>query len=425
MASKETNQATPPGQIDRKHAGLLKLLLVLLVACVVRILWATQVEVVPLSDSNAYDSFARNLVRYGVFGWTASEPFAFWPPGTSFVYAAIYRLFGVEFVNIVIFNVAISAAIIVTSFRVALKFYSEKVALITAWTLALWPTLIFFTTVLASELPFLLLTTLALDVWSSSSERLVVKGAITGLLLGAAALVRPLAMALPIIFATSFWLYGRSGRFFAQLRSLVVSFVFMMIVILPWTWRNLQLYGEPVLISTNGGITLWMGNSPGTDGTYKDIPERVKQLPDNEQSRLLGAEALLYIRDAPIAFVTRTLYKIGKLYSNESIGIHWNADGIRERFGQNAISGLKLFSQLTWCAIFVFSVAGLLSCFLTEGVRALASPIVSTVAFYTIVHGVIVSQDRYHLAFASQLAMLAAIGLLKAIERARTWSSSS
>lgn len=396
------------------HSYRWHLALALLAAAAVRILWASQVNVVPISDSHAYDVFARNLLDYGVFGWTKDAPYAFWPPGTSLLYAAVYGLFGKSFSNIVALNVVLSCALLVTTFRVARRFYGNKVAIASAWVLALWPTLVMFTTILASELPFLLLTIGALDAWSMPGRSWLLKGIGAGALLGAAALVRPFALALPIVFAASFCLSGppSKGKTLTQLKMALACVLTMACVIAPWTWRNYRLYGEPVLISTNGGITLWMGNSEGSNGDYRDIPERLRGLNDNEQSRILGAEAKAYILAHPLSFATQTLRKVVQLYSNESIGVTWNADGIQQRYGSAAVTILKRFTQLSWALIFILAGLGVFSLIRRQGWRALVSPIVSSVAFYTLVHGVIVSQDRYHLAFASQLAILAGVGIL-------------
>jgi hypothetical protein len=38
------------------------------------------------------------------------------------------------------------------------------------------------------------------------------------------------------------------------------------LVIAPWTYRNLREYGRPVLIASEGGITFWTGNHPLSPG---------------------------------------------------------------------------------------------------------------------------------------------------------------
>jgi len=374
---------------------------------------------VPTSDSVAYDQFARNLVDYGVYGWTKEQPFTFWPPGTSFLYAAVFRLFGYGYSKIVVLNILLSCAIIVVTGRVAARLYSKEVALFAMLVLAAWPTLIMFTTLLASELPYLFLTMAAIDAWTIHNRSPALRGTTAGILLGAASLVRPLALMLPFVYgAAVLFERGHSRqRWCTQLTIIAACITAMAVLISPWTWRNYQLYGDPVLISTNGGATLWMGNSPGARGDYAEIPERLDGLNDNEMSKVLGAEAKQFILSDPLGFVVRTIRKIGMLYSNESIGVNWNAKGIQNAFGSSGLIVLKRFTQITWAIIFLLSITGGLILFRKQRWRAFCSPIVFSIFFYTVVHGVIVSQDRYHVVFAAQLTILAGVSLAALFER--------
>lgn len=43
-------------------------------AILLRIIWALIIPVIPLSDSNAYDMFAWNIVQHGTYGWAADQP---------------------------------------------------------------------------------------------------------------------------------------------------------------------------------------------------------------------------------------------------------------------------------------------------------------------------------------------------------------
>ncbi|MGE0350262.1 glycosyltransferase family 39 protein [Hydrogenophaga sp.] len=396
------------GIVDARHLGW-----ILLLALGLRLIWAWWIPVVPLSDGKAYDAFARTLVEHGTFGWNSHQPTAFWPPGTTFLHAVVYWLFGFNYFPVVAVNIGLSLALIVICARLAARFWGTRIATLTALTLALWPTLVMYPTILASELPFLVLTLLALDVWSNENVRPLRKGLGIGLLLGFAALVRPQALLLPLLYA--FCVVANAGMTWAatrsQLRLLITVGIVMAIVIAPWTWRNYQLYGEPVLISTNGGITLWMGNTPGTDGRYMYIPKEFGELPENERARTMGRQAKAYIQQDPLGFVIRAVRKVVILYSNESVGVGWNAEGIKQALGEPWVPGLKRFTQLTWMLILGLALVGLGATVCQRGWRkTLTSPFVLSILYFTAIHSVVVSQERYHLAFAGQMAILAAVG---------------
>ncbi|MBA4265997.1 MAG: hypothetical protein C0453_13015 [Comamonadaceae bacterium] len=410
------------GAVSTKH-----LIWILLIALGLRLIWAWWIPVMPVSDGAAYDAFARTLVDHGVFGWTAAEPTAFWPPGTTFIHAALYWAFGVNYLPIVVVNIGLSLGLIVICARLADRFWGPRVAMLTAWILALWPTLVMYPTILASELPFLVLTLLSLDVWTNEKIRPLHKGWMAGLLLGFAALVRPQALLLPLLFA--FCAVTSAGMAWAAIRSqfrlLIAAGVIMAVVIAPWTWRNFQLYGEPVLISTNGGITLWMGNTPGTDGSYMIVPEAFDALPENERARVLGQQAKEYIQQDPVGFLTRAVRKVVILYTNESVGVGWNVDGIRQALGEPWVNVLKRFTQVTWALILALALAGFWAAVRQQGVfRTLTSPITLSILYFTAIHAVVVSQERYHLAFAGQLAILAGLGAALISDRLRTWRNS-
>jgi hypothetical protein len=283
-----------------------------------------------------------------------------------------------------------------------------------------------FTTILASELLFMMLVLLALERWSHPALGTLSRGLSGGVLLGIATLVRPIALPLPLIFAASS-LVARGERGLAigwrrELVATVVASIAMLAVISPWAWRNYELYGELVLVSTNGGITFWMGNTPGTNGAYAEVPDWALKLRDNERSRALSAEALQYIAAEPLAFVLRTFRKVIPLYSYVTIAVTWNESGIKAGMGAALVWPLKLLTTASWFAILAGAIAGvLLAAYrrLTGMPPALLAWPGLTVIFLTFVHGVTVSQDRYHLAFAPQIAMIAALSLAWFYEQIR------
>jgi hypothetical protein len=199
-----------------------------------------------------------------------------------------------------------------------------------------------------------------------------------------------------------------------RVRLVTLCFVVMAIVISPWTLRNYRLYGEPVLISTNGGVTLWMGNAPGTGGGYLPIPDRLAILNDNERAKVLGEEANRIIFSDPIGFVLRSGVKFVRLYNNESIGVYWNEHGIEREFGSGAVTVLKRVTQISWAVILSLAILGVCVDFRDRGWRkTVLSPILGSIIFYSVTNSVIVSQDRYHLAFAAQIAIFAGIAMAR------------
>jgi 4-amino-4-deoxy-L-arabinose transferase-like glycosyltransferase len=406
--------AQPYNQESRELVWTSSLTRIAVLAVALRLIWAWWVPVIPVSDGAAYDAFARTLVLQGTFGWVENHPTAFWPPGTTFLHAALYALFGIRYEPIIAMNIALSVGVIWVTARLAARFWNQQTAVLTALVLAIWPTLVMYPTILASELPFAYFTLLALDLWTHPRLGATSRALLAGLVLGLAALIRPQALLLPLVYAAGLLLASRVTltALLGQARCVALAGIVMAVVIAPWTWRNHQLYGEPVLISTNGGITLWMGNTPGTDGRYMVVPHHYSHLPENEKERVLKQEAINYIVQDPAAFAERAVRKLLILYTNESVGVGWNLPGIRQAFGDAWAHRLKRLTQVSWALICLLAAAGIWSSLRRSGIRnTLFSPISLSILYFTAIHMVVVSQERYHLAFAGQWAILAALGL--------------
>jgi 4-amino-4-deoxy-L-arabinose transferase-like glycosyltransferase len=375
------------------------------------------IPVVPLSDSAAYDTFARMLAEHGVYGWTPDQPSAYWPVGTSAIYAALYAAFGHSYFPIVVLNIALSMGIVMMTARLGRIFFDDSTAIVAGSLIAIWPTQIAYVTILASELPFTLLVLLGFDAWYASRRSNLVRAMGGGLAFGAASYFRPIALLLPIVlWCSSFsgWKKLREG-----LPTVLLAMVVASLTIVPWSVRNTNVFGSFVLLSTNGGAVFWMGNNPEANGFYLPEPAFTKGLSEYERDKVLGQEALRYIMAEPVSFVARTIKKAALLNVGETIAIHWNAEGIKERFGERALLPLKVLTQGFWTCVLLLAFGGLVVMVRKRGLSvSLMNPIVLTCTYFTAVYAVTLAQDRYHVPLHPFFAMLAAITIVAAWERA-------
>jgi 4-hydroxybenzoate polyprenyltransferase/phosphoserine phosphatase/4-amino-4-deoxy-L-arabinose transferase-like glycosyltransferase len=384
----------------RRLIGLVALALAL------RILWALAVPVRPVSDSAAYDVFARGLAAGQGYGWKAGEPSAYWPVGTAAAYGALYAVFGVSPIPVVIFNLLLGGALVLLTALIAREWFGERAGLIAGLATALWPSLIAFTTVIASELPFIALLLLGVLLWR---RRSAVSAVAPGLVFAAAALLRPQALVIPAVLALGDLLRREPAR--ATLARAGIACAVMAAAILPWSLRNQRELGSFVLISTNGGANLWMGNSPGTQGAYMPLPAWTIGMDEVTRDRELGRAAGAYIRAQPGAFAARTLKKLVTLHDRETIGALWNP-GLRERYGAGAERAFKGVATVFWWAALALGLAGAAVLLAREGFRAWAGhPAVAIWACLAATHAVIVVQDRYHFPAIPLVAALAGLAL--------------
>ncbi|MFN0149657.1 MAG: tetratricopeptide repeat protein [bacterium] len=262
------------------------LAIILLVALALRIAYASEIRnapdfASPNADAAFHDYWARGLVSGN---WTppagetdpqiSSTPFLR-PPGYPYFLAASYLVTGSSYMGARVIQFALGLVNVVLAFLVARSLFGRRAGFIAAALMgAAWP-LIYFEgefqdNVLLVTLGLVLV--LAVARWHARpSARLALAiGAVAGL----SALARPNILAcLPILLAWAFWVLRRRGdsrRFVRDAAAIVLGTA---LAIAPATIRNLVVSGDPVLISCNGAINLYIGNNPKSDPVSPRIPD--------------------------------------------------------------------------------------------------------------------------------------------------------
>ena len=382
-----------------------KYLLVMLVAVVTRVAWAGLVPVVPVSDSISYDNLARNIAAGYGYAWGPGQPTMYWAVGPSFLFGVLYRVFGAEYGPIVMVNLVMGVASVALVMGLARRWFGSPTDWLAGLILAVWPSQVEFTTVLSSETPFLFLMLAAWLTYETDRIPWGWRSAWTGLFIAAACYMRPTGLLLAPVFALGH--LGRDRSIPRLAAELVVIFAVMAACIAPWAMRNKHYFGKAVWISANGGVNTWMGNSPGTTGSYRDLPGSVASMNELEREEYLRAEARAYILKEPGQFVIRSLVKLVRLHERESIGVVWNEPGIERRFGRGAVFGLKLASNLGYWAALALAIAGVFTSLQARGlVPTLFHPAVLIWGYFAGVHAITVFQDRYHFPIIPSLAIL-------------------
>lgn len=389
---------------------------ILLIALLLRLLWAiAAVPIVPVSDCNAYDTFAQNLANGYGYGWTPTERTAHWPPGTSFVYSIFYRLFGHTYVPIIILNLLLGITIIWCAMQLAEKWFNQQVAWLTGLLLTLWPVTIQFTTVLSSELLFTALFLVALIIWFNESTSLWLRALLVGLVLAAACYVRSATLFIPILLLLFRWINTR--EILRSFAAIIVVLIVMSLLIAPWSIRNTRLYGQFVLMSTNTGVALWIGNNPqAVHGGHMNVPPEIneKTIGMNlaQRSAYLKALAIDYIKQEQLKFITRTFKKLINLHKRDTIGVAWNEKGLVYRYGTGVLLPLKIVSQGYWLAMLGLALIGIIVLGKQQGwITMIIHPLVVIWGYFALGHAVTEIGDRYHFYSIPMIAILAALTL--------------
>ena len=388
---------------------------VLFAAFVLRVCWAISVPVIPLSDSNAYDVFAQNIAAGHCYCWRPGEPTAYWAVGTAALYAAIYGVFGHSYTAIVVLNILVALASVALGMSLARRWLGPVAGMLTGWILALWPLMIEFTTILASEMLFNLCVLAVFWLAGMPGWKWFPRGLAAGIALAASVYIRPVALLLaPLAFVQEALIQRRPGR---ALAACSLACVVMIALVLPWSMRNLQVFDRFVLVSTNAGANFWMGNNPDSNGGYMPLPE-TDIVNEADLDRDLNRKAWEYIREQPLAFVARSLKKAVVLHERESIGVSWNEEGLERSFGRGVLMPLKIISLAYWWLMLACAAYGLVLLLRRRTwLEVLSLPPLVAWAYYTAVHAITVTGDRYHVPSDPFIAMLAAYALGEILAR--------
>ena len=228
----------------------------------------------PGSDLDEYDTYAWNMAQgRGYRGPSPAFPdrehLTSWRmPGTSLVFAAVYKLAGHKPSAAAVVNVFMSAATCIALFFIGTKLCDERAGRMVAAVYAVWPHAIFLSTNLWSEPLYVLLLLLFVLHCFELAERPDLRNVLlSGFLLGALLYVRPHALLLPFI---GFWIILVYWPYWRKMAAACGIFVVAALMLTPWVIRNYRVHGAFVPFTTQGGEALLVGNNRivATDPAY-------------------------------------------------------------------------------------------------------------------------------------------------------------
>jgi hypothetical protein len=215
-------------------------------------------------DSLHYLAMARRLLEGGGYSYWGGSPDAYVSPGYPLLVAGLFHLFpGAPLAAVRWCQVLLGAA---TAGVAALW-----AGILPGILVALYPSFIWSTGGLLSEVPFLFLfvSYLALHARLLASDRPRPTAALlTGAVLGLCVLTRPVVAPVPVVIAVVEWLSGRRTALgWGGLAGILAGAA---LVNLPWWLRNLLVLHRLVLFSQEAANPLVGGLSP--DGAQFAVP---------------------------------------------------------------------------------------------------------------------------------------------------------
>ena len=315
---------------DRKY----QLPVIFVAALLVRLcaMFFLQTYIFPDADAFGfgYGETARQVVLGEGFslGYDASgapRASAVAPPGYVYFLALIFHLFGIYSVTSAVVTEVIqsltAAFTCIVFYQLGRKF-NEKVGLLAALAIALYPPSILFSIGRISPiiLVVLLLGLIMLYLLKIQETLRYRDAVICGLLMSVAALFEPTVILFYMAGCGWLFFWSANSRATALKCSMIMGLV-CIVGILPWVIRNYTVFGTFTPVKSSMGEKLLVGNNPYCNGVTFECRDfdkvfseeerrELKQADEVQANKIMLNKAISIIKNDPQAFLNSTLKRI-------------------------------------------------------------------------------------------------------------------
>ena len=351
--------------------------------------------------------------------------FAHHPPGWVTLLAGVSELGGRSPHAHQVTGLVVGLGVIVVAGLVGRRYVDARVGVVAAFLAALYPGFWVLDVQILSEplglvIGGLLMLVLA-DLWERPS---VARAALAGAVGGTLALVRSEQALLLVVAVAPVLLLNPSVGIRRRLRWTGVAALATLVVIAPWTVHNLGRFEEPVLLSTNAGGTLLVGNcSPTTYagallGSYdsrcvRQLGLSMRGLDRSQTEPQYRSAALDNMRDNLNRLPATVLARHGR-----TLGAFRPAQTV-----EFAASWLGSATWAVWAWVTSFWILLPLAAYGSVALRRaqtfqwpLVAPLLVTLLVVTVAYG----EPRYHTPADLGIVVLAAVALDRLVRRVRS-----
>jgi hypothetical protein len=391
-------QARVDGASDARYLWLYAVLggLVLRLAT-----WRFELPAIQVNDGLHYLKLANSLYLHQAY---ALDGYAFWPPGTPFIYTAFMHVFGQAAWLPIVVNCFffLLAAASVRSLCRSLHFTPGQGALSVA-VLAFWPALFLPSAQVSKEIllvglvPTVLALLLVRRTWAA-----LLAGGVAGLTI----LTQPSLMCMPAFLCAA--LAAARVPFKSILMRMALLVAGALIAIAPWSYRNYQIFGEVVPVSTNAGLVLHAGNQPamvkplGEVGGFLEPPAPPKPF-DNDLllSRWHKEQAIRFILTNKVDFARLVWHRLVITLGDDSDSAYRSLR-LTDKVSNMTYLLFKALSNIAWMAIAALMAASCWAIRKREANTLAPLAILSAGAtlYLMAVHGMAEGGARHHMAWS-------------------------
>lgn len=429
MNSTKTLSAPQSGVRSRERwltkSDFVALAAVSLFALAVRIVFVSIVHPTPISDFGWYYQQAWNVSR-GLGLMSNGLPTAYWPPGWPYFLAVIFTLFGPNVYAGEVTQAILNTLTVSLVFLIAQRVAGTASAIAAALLYAILPSAVEWSSVLGTEPAYTFLWALATYIWVRVPPERLGWFAFSGIVTGAAALVRPTALFTWGVLLIYLWFTSTRKTFRAVVLPPLIVLCFAAATITPDLIRNYGIFHTFVLICNTGGLTLWTGNNPYfRAGDVVLFHQRLQAMAKDprtevEADQLAERMAISYIIKHPGRTAALAIPKIRTLYARDDGPIQYTfATDTSTALGRN----VRLVNRTFYYALLLLALVGFISCIRASRAGRLQSPawlmVALNIAYNTLPFLIMPAYDRYHFPSMPFFAVFAGIGTVVLLSRLR------
>ncbi|MGZ3498949.1 MAG: glycosyltransferase family 39 protein [Vulcanimicrobiaceae bacterium] len=400
------------------------LLVVVLGAFAIRLAFVLYVRPTPVSDFGWYYARALDIVHglgYTVHGYET----AYWPPGWPYFLAGVVWLFGPSVVAAEILQSILNAMTAGIVFLIGRTIFGRASGIAGGVAYALLPSAVERSANLASEPLYTFLWALATYIWVSHSTRKLGWFALSGIVLGAAALVRPSALLFWVILLIYLLTLKSERKHPAQIAAVVAVTAFSTIlVVAPWIMRDYRVFGTLVIISNNGGISLYQANNPRTNAAYFELDNaQIGKLIHDPRTEVLGDRlasqyAMQYIKTHPLQVLWLSIRKVKALYSRDDSVITATIRSLDPPVSERVARRVFILNTAAYYLLMLCALLGIVLCLVKRrgdaenpGWRLVLGMILYNTAIFSVFGGI----DRFRYPSMPYFAVFAGFGIVSAL----------
>ena len=311
----------------------------------------------------------------------------FHPPLYPYFIGSLFALFG-SLAAVKVAQALVSSLLVPALGRIGEALFGERAGLAAAAMAAFYPELVWFSAHFWVETVFTVLLWWGFErLLAADRQEAMAPAAAAGLLLGLAILARETVLYfLPL---AGLWLAWRRPKGLARA---AVFLALAICVVAPWTYRNFQVYGAFVPVSTAGALNLWQGNATiSREEVYEQYRAVRGRIEKYRFARQKGLEAIAARQ--PAWFFEKLRQEMPNFWEADSQALVHIVRGAYGPYHKVTAAAAALVMLLPFAAVLVLFVMGMAALPRERGPLLLAA----FLAYYVLLHVATHGYARYRL----------------------------